>query len=85
MTDYFVDCVGQENFFLELQFNKLTAQQMTNKMLLDLSKKTGVKLVATADSHYPTPNVWEARELYKKLGWFSSDPEKMKLPKRRRA
>ena len=25
MTDYFVDCVGQENFFLELQFNKLTA------------------------------------------------------------
>ena len=81
MTDYFVDCVGQENFFLELQFNKLTAQQMTNRMLLDLSKKTGVNLVATADSHYPTPHVWEARELYKKLGWFSNDPKKMILPK----
>ncbi|MBK64534.1 MAG: hypothetical protein CMB47_03320 [Euryarchaeota archaeon] len=81
MTDYFVDCVGQENFFLELQFNKLTAQQMTNRMLLDLSKNTGIKLVATADSHYPNPNVWEARELYKKLGWFSNDPKKMILPK----
>jgi len=81
MTDYFVNCVGQENFFLELQFNDLTAQQMTNRMLLDLSRKTGVKLVSTADSHYPGPDVWEARELYKKLGWFSNDPKKMVLPK----
>ena len=81
MTDSFVNCVGQENFFLELQFNDLTAQQMTNRMLLDLSRKTGVKLVSTADSHYPGPDVWEARELYKKLGWFSNDPKKMVLPK----
>lgn len=81
MTDYFVNCVGRENFFLELQFNQLTAQQMTNKMLLDLSKKTGIKLVATADSHFPSPDKWQARELYKKLGWFSNDPTKMVLPK----
>ena len=81
MTDYFVDCVGQENFFLELQFNKLSAQHMTNRMLLDLSKNTGIKLVSTADSHFPSPDKWEARELYKKLGWFSNDPTKMILPK----
>jgi len=82
MTDYFVDCVGQENFFLELQFNQLTAQQMTNRMLLDLSRKTGVKLISTADSHFPSPDKWEARELYKKIGWFSNDPAKMILPKK---
>ena len=81
MTDYFVNCVGQENFFLELQFNQLTAQQMTNRMLLDLSRKTGIKLISTADSHFPTPDKWEARELYKKIGWFSNDPAKMILPK----
>ena len=81
MTDYFVDCVGQENFFLELQFNKLSAQHMTNRMLLDLSRDTGIKLVSTADSHFPSPDKWEARELYKKLGWFSNDPTKMVLPK----
>ena len=81
MVDHFTNTVGEENFFLELQFNDLGAQQMTNKMLLDLSRKTGTKLISTADSHYPSPDLWEARELYKKLGWFSNDPTKMVLPK----
>jgi len=49
--------------------------------LLDLSRDTGIKLVSTADSHFPSPDKWEARELYKKLGWFSNDPTKMVLPK----
>ena len=63
LTDRFVSCVGENNFKLELQFNKLSAQHMTNKMLLDLSRDTGIKLVSTADSHFPTPDKWEAREL----------------------
>jgi len=66
-VDRFVDAVGQENFFLELQMNKMNAQNLTNRCLIDLSQKTGVPLVVTSDAHYPGPDYWEARELYRKL------------------
>jgi hypothetical protein len=33
-----------------------------------LHEKTGIPLVATADSHYYSRDMWEARELYRKLG-----------------
>ena len=81
MTDRFVDCVGPDNFFLELQFNDLSAQHLTNRCLLDLSVKTGVPLVSTADSHFPDPNKWQARELYKKLGWMGAKLDQSMLPK----
>jgi DNA polymerase-3 subunit alpha len=29
-----------------------------------------VKLVSTADSHYPNPDAWKDRELYKRIGWM---------------
>ena len=67
VVDRFVDCVGHENFFLELQFNKLPAQDLTNRILIETSKSTGCKLLATADSHYPEPSLWEAREIYRQL------------------
>jgi len=73
-VERFVNCVGQENFFLELQFNKLSAQDLTNRMLLETSLSTGCKLIATADSHYPEPELWEAREIYRQL-----QPGRMKV------
>ena len=30
----------------------------------------GIPLVSTADSHYPNPDAWKDRELYKRLGWL---------------
>lgn len=83
----FVDCVGIDNFFLELQFNKLEGQHTVNKHLLEAHDRTGVRLLATADSHYPAPDKWEARELYKKLGRLNTwdkgkdNPELYALPK----
>jgi DNA polymerase III subunit alpha len=81
MTDRFVDCVGQDNFFLEMQFNDLPAQHLTNRCLLELAGKTGIPLVSTADSHFPDPNKWQARELYKKLGWMGAKLDQSMLPK----
>ena len=81
MTDQFVDCVGPDNFFLELQFNDLPAQHLTNRCLLDLSGKTGLPLIATADSHFPGQDKWQARELYKKLGWMGAKLDQSMLPK----
>jgi DNA polymerase III subunit alpha len=79
-VDRFVDCVGRDNFFLEIQFNDLTAQHLTNSCLLDLSDKTGVPVIATADSHFPSKDKWQARELYKKLGWIGAKSDVQKLP-----
>lgn len=81
MVDRFVDCVGQDNFFLELQFNELPAQHLTNRCLIDAAVRNGIPLVATADSHFPSPDKWQARELYKKLGWIGAKLDKTMLPR----
>lgn len=84
VVDRFVDCVGQENFFLELQFNKLPAQDLTNRVLLETARSTGCRLLSTADSHYPEPALWEAREIYRQLqpGRMKIGAEPKPLPKR---
>ena len=70
LTDRFTDSVGIENFKLELQFNKLNKQHVVNDYLIEHHKLTGIPLISTADSHYPSNDKWQARELYKKLGWL---------------
>ena len=72
LTDRFHQYIG-DGFHLELQFNKLEKQHVVNDYLLEHSKITGIPLIATCDSHYPTPDKWQAREMYKKLGWLGSE------------
>jgi len=66
--DRLTDAVGRDNVFAEIQFNRLAPQHLTNRVLLEFAKSNGVKLVATADSHYCSPDLWRAREVYKLLG-----------------
>jgi DNA-directed DNA polymerase III PolC len=76
VIDNFVEAVGEENFFLELQFNKLAPQHAVNYLITQAAKKTGIKLIVTADSHYPGMDKWKARELYRRLrpGSWDDDP-----------
>ena len=74
LTDRFHDALSPEQFFWEIQFNDLEAQHSTNHFLLEMAKRHNLPLIATADSHYPRPDLWEARELYKKLGWMRDKP-----------
>ncbi len=46
------DIFGNDNFFLELQANGMTEQEIVNRDLIHLSEKTGIPLVATNDCHY---------------------------------
>ena len=79
--DGLVDAVGRENVFPEIQFNSLAEQHLVNRVLIEFSKKNGVKLVATADSHYCRPEFWQARELYKQLGRLKfGDIDPTRLP-----
>ena len=72
-VDRLADAIGRENVFAELQFNKLPAQHLVNRALIEFSKRSGIKLVAAADSHYPRPEMWLDREIYKKLGRLNFD------------
>lgn len=63
---------GYENFYPEIQFNKMPEQHLLNFHLFQMAKSNpSVKLVATADSHYSNPNHWKEREIYKAMAWAS--------------
>jgi len=38
--------------------------------VIQVAKEFGARVVTTADSHYPNPDAWKDRELYKRLGWL---------------
>lgn len=59
----FEDIFGAGNFFLEIQDHDLPEEKQIHKDLLNLSKKTGIDLVATNDAHYLTAEDARAHEL----------------------
>lgn len=71
--DLMTDILGHGNYFLELQFNRLPAQNLVNRAIIEFARRNGVtqQLLVTADSHYPRPELWKERELYKKLGFMN--------------
>ena len=46
------DIFGDDNFYLELQDHGIPEQKRVNPLLVELSKRTGIPLVATNDLHY---------------------------------
>jgi DNA polymerase-3 subunit alpha len=46
------DILGKGNFFLEIQENGIEEQLMVNRKLIQMSRETGIPLVATNDCHY---------------------------------
>jgi len=61
----------------ELQWNNIPDQHELNQYVIQMHKEFGIGLISTADSHYPNPEAWKNRELYKRLGWLgrSNKPE----------
>src|SRR5690554_5192393 len=80
----FQDALGKENFYLELQWNKLKPQHLINQHLIAASKTTGAKLVSTCDSHYARPDLWREREIYRMMAWMNKTKDEINkdaLPK----
>lgn len=84
MTDQFKWALGDENFYLEIQFNALGAQHLVNQHLIECSSRTSTPLVCTVDAHYSHPDHWKEREIYKMMAWSSRGQEmdKSKLPQK---
>jgi DNA polymerase-3 subunit alpha len=55
---------GKGNYYLELQDHPtIPEQQKANDLIIELSKKTGIPLVATNDSHYTLKEDAEAQDI----------------------
>ena len=54
---------GEGNYFLELQDHGIPAQRLVNQSLLQMSRETGIPLVATNDVHYVRAEDAEAHDI----------------------
>jgi len=73
---------GKGNFYLELQHHQNIPHQITaNKKLIELSKKTGIPLVATNDIHYLRKEDSEAQDILMLIntGADANDPERLSM------
>ena len=69
----FRDTFG-DRFYAELQWNNIPEQHLLNRCLIKVAKQLDIQLISTCDSHYPTPDAWKDREVYKRLGWLGKMP-----------
>jgi len=51
-ADEFLNIMGRDNFYLELQENLIPEQKIVNEGLIKISKELNIPLVATNDVHY---------------------------------
>ncbi|HEX8500563.1 MAG TPA: DNA polymerase III subunit alpha [Pyrinomonadaceae bacterium] len=77
----FEDILGRGNYFLEIQDHQLEDQIKINKDLIELSKKTGIPLVATNDAHYLYREDYEAHDVMLCIGTGKTvnDPNRMRF------
>src|SRR5437660_7471571 len=64
----FQDILGKGNYFLEIQEHGLEPQARIRKPLVELSKRTGIPLVATNDAHYLMPDDARAHDVLLCIG-----------------
>ncbi|MET0647372.1 MAG: DNA polymerase III subunit alpha [Pyrinomonadaceae bacterium] len=77
----FEDILGKGNYFLEIQDHQLEDQLKINQSLIELSKKTGIPLVATNDAHYLFKEDYEAHDVMLCIGTGKTvgDPNRMRF------
>jgi DNA polymerase-3 subunit alpha len=69
-----------DRWYAEVQWNDIEEQHELNHFVIQVAKEMGVKLISTADSHYPRPELWRERTLYKKIGWLNVKGADRSLP-----
>src|ERR1700723_1905199 len=76
------DIFGKGNFFLEVQDQGMEIETRINRDLVQLSRETGIPLVATNDCHYLTRSDAHAQEVLMciQTGKTMSDSQRMKFP-----
>lgn len=65
---YYQELFGVDHFFLEMMDHGMAEQKAVNQGILELSKKTGIPLIATNDVHYPGPDDSESHDVFLCIG-----------------
>ncbi|MBU3964742.1 DNA polymerase III subunit alpha [Patescibacteria group bacterium] len=74
---------GKENFYLEIQHHpNIPEQAKANKIIIGLSKKHGIPLVATNDCHYLRPEDAEAQDILMLINTGQKSDDKDRLTMR---
>ncbi|MCH7624188.1 MAG: DNA polymerase III subunit alpha, partial [Nitrospinae bacterium] len=76
------EIMGEDNFFLELQYHKMEYQEKINKELIQIGRKLSIPLVATNNCHYLEKKDFRAHEILLCLqtGKTINDPYRMQYP-----
>ena len=76
-----IDIFGKENYFIEIQRHGIDEEDILNPALIAFAKEYGLKLVATADSHYTNEEDRESQEILMCIGTKSTmdNPDRMKF------
>ena len=59
-----------DRWYGEVQWNNIPEQHELNQYVVRICEEFDIQLVSTADSHYPRPDAWKDRELYKRMAWL---------------
>jgi len=78
---FYVNILGENNFFLEVQNNGIPDQEIVNRGLLDMHKRLSIPMVATNDCHYLNKEDAKAHDvlLCVQMGRTVDDPNRFKF------
>lgn len=77
----YIEILGRDNFYFELQDNGIEEQKRVNKELITLAKSLSIQTVATGDCHYLKKEDARAHEILLciQTGSNINDPERLKF------
>ena len=78
---FYRDLFGEGNFYLELQDHGIKEQIIANKAIIEISKRTGIPLIATNDSHYIDKDDANAQDILLCIGTgrYKSEEKRMRF------
>ena len=65
------DIMGERNFFLEVMPNSLDKQKKVNAAIVEISRRTGIPIIATGDAHYLNPEDYEWHKVLLRINTHS--------------
>lgn len=75
------EMLGKGNYYIEIMDHGIPEEQAALKVLLEVSKKTGIPMVATNDCHYEKREDWQAHDIHMciAMGKTLDDPNRLKM------
>jgi DNA polymerase-3 subunit alpha len=81
VASWYRDVFGPDSYFLELQEHDIPEMESVNRELVEMSRQTGIPLIATNDAHYVRRDQARAHEVLLSIqtGKTMTDPSRMRM------